>query len=570
MAHLRYACGAGIVLAMSAPSTWNLADLFESVVDAVGDRTAIVVPNAPEGRREFTFTEMEHRVNRLAHALADRGVKAGDKVAVYGYNTNEWAEAQWAAWKLRAVPVNVNYRYVEGELEYLLDNSDSVAVVHGAEFAPRLANIRASLPKLTAALAWADGTDVDLESAGCEDYEQALAAASGDRDFAPRSNDDLYILYTGGTTGMPKGVMWRHEDFFKATIGPIVTALGEPLVEPGEVAQRAMDSVQGVGFPVAPLMHGAAQWVATGNALQGTKMVLSTSRRMDPMEVWQIASDEGVMVMNLVGDAQARPLVEALEEAQAEDPQRFDLSSLFLVSSGGAILSPAVKELYGRILPNVIMYDALGASETGYQGTHAGADEHGRPRFTFGDHTIVLDDEGNPTTPGDGVVGQLARRGHLPLGYYKDDKKTAETFPTINGERWVIPGDMAIAEADGSITLVGRGSVSINSGGEKIYPEEVELILKGHPDVFDAVVVGVPDERWGEHVTAVIVPREGTNPTVESLNSFVKEKIAGYKAPREVVLVTEMVRSPSGKADYRWARATARGEGRVVGLQHGR
>lgn len=547
---------AGMVLHMSAPNTWNLADLFESVVDVVGDRTAIVVPNAPGGRREYTFDQLEERANRLAHALAERGVGVGDKVAVYGYNSNEWIEAQWAAWKLRAVPVNVNYRYVEGELQYLLDNSDSVAVVHGAEFAPRLANIRADLPQLKAAIAWADGTDVDLDSAGCENYEEALAAVSGERDFGPRSNDDLYILYTGGTTGMPKGVMWRHEDFFLATIGPIVTALGEPLKSPAELAERTAENAQGCGFPVAPIMHGAAQWVSIGNALQGTKMVLSTARRMDPLEVWQIAADEKAMIMNLVGDAQARPLVEALED----EPDRFDLSSLFLVSSGGAILSPSVKELYGKVLPNVFMYDALGASETGYQGTHAGADDQGRPKFVFGDHTIVLDDDGNPTTPGDGVVGRLARRGHLPVGYYKDEEKTAETFPTINGERWVIPGDMALADTDGTITLLGRGSVSINSGGEKIYPEEVELVLKGHPDVFDAVVVGVPDERWGEHVTAVIVAREGTNPTVDDLHEYVKGKIAGYKAPREVVIVNEMVRSPSGKADYRWARATARGE----------
>ncbi len=541
---------------MSEPKTWNLADIFESVVDAVGDRPAVVVPNAHDGRREFTLDDLEARANRLAHALSARGVGPGDKVAVYGYNGNEWVEAQWAAWKLRAVPVNVNYRYVEGELQYLLDNSDAKAVVHGAEFAPLLANIRGDLPGLEAALGWADGTSEDLEAAGSEDYEAALAAASADRDFGERSNEDLYMLYTGGTTGMPKGVMWTHEDFFRSTIGPIVTALGDPIERPGEVAERAAASEPGAGFPVAPLMHGAAQWTSTGNALQGTKMVLSTSRKMVPAEVWQIASDERVMVMNLVGDAQARPLVEEL----AAHPGEYDLSSLFLISSGGAILSPAVKELYAEVLPNVIMYDALGASETGYQGTHAGADDKGRPRFTFGDHTIVLDDDGNPTKPGDGVIGRLARRGHIPLGYYKDEKKTAETFPTINGERWVIPGDMAVVEEDGTITLLGRGSVSINSGGEKIYPEEVELVLKGHPDVFDAVVVGTPDERWGEKVTAGVVPREGTSPSVDDLHEFVKGKIAGYKAPRAVVLVDEMVRSPSGKADYRWAKAQALGE----------
>ena len=538
---------------MSEPKTWNLADLFESVVDVIGERPAVVVPNAHGGRREFTLAELEARANRLAHALATRGVGPGDKVAVYGYNGNEWVEAQWAAWKLRAVPVNVNYRYVEGELQYLLDNSDARAVVHGAEFAPLLERIRGDLPDLATAIGWADGTDVDLDAAGSEDFETVLAESSPERDFEERSNDDLYILYTGGTTGMPKGVMWTHKDFFLSTIGPIVTALGEPIERPGEVAERAAASSPAVGFPVAPLMHGAAQWTSTGNALQGTKMLLSAARKMDPLEVWRIAADDKAMVMNLVGDAQARPLVEALAEKRDD----FDLSSLFLISSGGAILSPAVKQRYAEVLPNVIMYDALGASETGYQGTHAGADDQGRPQFTFGDHTIVLDDQGNPTQPGDGVIGRLARRGHIPLGYYKDEKKTAETFPTINGERWVIPGDMAVTEADGTITLLGRGSVSINSGGEKIYPEEVELVLKGHPDVFDAVVVGVPDDRWGERVTAVVVAREGSSPSVDDLHEFVKGKIAGYKAPRGVVLVDEMVRSPSGKADYRWAKSQA-------------
>jgi acyl-CoA synthetase (AMP-forming)/AMP-acid ligase II len=534
--------------------SWNLADLFESVVDVAPDRVALVVPNAPGGRRELTFAELEERANRLAHALAERGVAAGDKVGIYAYNSNEWAEAQWAAWKLRAVPVNVNYRYVEGELQYLFDNADMVGLVHGAEFGPRVAAVRGDCPKLVACLAVDDGSGEDASAAGSEDYEAALAAASAERDFGPRSNDDLYILYTGGTTGMPKGVMWRHEDFFLATIGPIVAALGEPFGRPEEVAERVVaQEMAGVSFPVAPLMHGAAQWTLTGNALGGSRTVLSCARRMDPLEVWRIAADEKAMTMGIVGDAQARPLVEAL----AEHRDDFDLSSLFLIASGGAILSPAVKQRCAEVLPNVIIYDALGASETGYQGTNAGADEQGRPRFLFGDHTIVIDEDGSPTTPGDGVVGHLARRGHIPLGYYKDDKKTAETFPTINGERWVVPGDMAVAEADGTITLLGRGSVSINSGGEKIYPEEVELVLKGHPDIYDAVVVGVPDERWGERVAAVVVARAGARPTVEEVQDYGKELIASYKLPKEICFVDEMVRSPSGKADYRWAKSVA-------------
>jgi len=533
--------------------TWNLADLFESVVDVVGERVALVVPNAHDGRREFTFAEMDERVTRLAHVLADHGVGPGDKVGIYGYNSNEWVEAEWAAWKLRAVPVNVNYRYVEGELRYLFDNADLVALVHGAEFSPRIAAVRADCPTLTTCVAYDDGSDQDISVCDGIDYESALAVASPERDFAPRSDDDLYILYTGGTTGLPKGVMWRHEDFFKAALGPILAAMTEPIARPEEVAERAAVSAPGVGFPVAPLMHGAAQWTSITNSLGGTKMVLSASRRMDPLEVWRIAADEKSMIMNLVGDAQIRPLVEALAGHEDE----FDLSSLFLISSGGAILSPAVKERLAEALPNVFVYDALGASETGYQGASAGADSHGRPRFVFGDHTIVIDDDGNPTTPGDGTVGRLVRRGNIPLGYYKDEKKTAETFPTINGERWVVPGDMAVAEADGSITLLGRGSVSINSGGEKIFPEEVELVLKGHPEVYDAVVVGVPDERWGERVVAVVVTRGGARPTVRDVHDYASSSIAAFKLPKELCFVDEMVRSPSGKADYRWAKAQA-------------
>ncbi len=533
--------------------SWNLADLFESVVDVIPDRTAVVVPNAPGGRRSITFAEFEERANRLAHVLAEGGVRAGDKVGVYGYNTNEWAEAQWAAWKLSAVPVNVNYRYVEGELRYLFDNADLTAVVHGAEFSQRIAAVRDDCPLLQTCVAWEDASAADISICGALDYESALAAASPDRDFDPRSDDDLYMLYTGGTTGMPKGVMWRHEDFFKATVGPMLTVLADPIERAEEVAERAPTNNPMIGFPLAPLMHGAAQWSSIQGALGGNVMVLSAARRMDPVEVWGIVASEGAQVLNLVGDAQARPLADALEHMAGE----VDLSGMFLISSGGAILSPAVKAKYAELLPHVILLDALGASETGFQGSNAGSDAQGRPQFSFGDHTIVIDDDGNPTTPGDGVVGRLARRGHIPLGYYKDEAKTEETFPTINGQRWVIPGDMAITEADGKITLLGRGSVSINSGGEKIFPEEVELVIKGHPEIFDAVVVGVPDERWGERVTAVVVVRGEVRPSVEDVHDFAAELIASYKLPKALVFVDEMVRSPSGKADYRWAKAQA-------------
>ncbi|MEI2817968.1 MAG: acyl-CoA synthetase [Microthrixaceae bacterium] len=536
--------------------TWNLADLFETVVDVVPDREALVIPDALGGRRVFTFAELDARVNRLAHALAERGVKAGDKVGVYGHNGNEYVEAQWAAWKLRAVPVNVNYRYVEGELRYLFDNADVVALVHEATFADRIAAVRADCPTLVSCIAFDDGSGADLTVCGAEDYESVLAASSPERGFEERSNDDLYMLYTGGTTGMPKGVMWRHEDFFHATINPMLSVLATPITSEGEVAERAATGFPQVGLPLAPLMHGAAQWSSIQNALGGNRMVLSASHHMSPEHVWEMVANDGVQVLNLVGDAQGRPLVEALERLG----DTLDLSSMFVISSGGAILSPTVKGDINRLLPNVIVIDALGASETGFQGSSSGVDAQGRPKFMFGEHTIVIDDAGIPVTPGDGTIGRLARRGNIPLGYYKDEAKTAETFPTINGQRWVVPGDMATVDPDGSITLLGRGSVSINTGGEKVFPEEVELVLKGHPDVFDVVVVGVPDERWGERVTAVVAPRGDARPSAESLAAFCEGQIAGYKAPRAVVHVSELVRSPSGKADYRWAKAVAKGE----------
>lgn len=531
---------------------WNLADIWESVVDAVPDRVSVIVPNRFDGHHVFKFKEIDDRANRLAHTLQERGVRAGEHVGVYAYNGVEYVEAQWAAWKIRAVPINVNFRYVEDELSYLFDNADLVALIHGREFIPRISNVLKKCPQLHTCIAIEDGTDEDLSLINAISYTDALAQGSPERDFAPRSGEDRYMIYTGGTTGMPKGVMWTQEDFFKATIGPLLT-FGGPLPEhPSEIAEKAAETGGTlISYPIAPLMHGAAQWVSMFVQCAGNALCLSASRKMNPDEVWDIIESERVVSITIVGDAQARPLLAAL------DTRERDLTSLFVIGSGGAILSPSTKAEIAQRLPHVMVLDSLGASETGYQGGSTGTDSQGRPQFKFGEHTIVIGEDGHPTTPGDGTVGRLARSGHLPLGYYKDEEKTAATFPTIHGVRRVISGDMAIAEADGSITLLGRGSVSINSGGEKIYPEEVELVLKAHPSVFDVVVVGIPDERWGERVTAVVVPSEGLECELEQLVEHCKTRIASYKVPRALVTITEMVRSPSGKADYRWAKSVA-------------
>ncbi|MFM7061782.1 MAG: acyl-CoA synthetase [Actinomycetes bacterium] len=530
---------------------WNLADLFEATADAVPDRTALVC-----GDRRFTYRELDERATRLANHLAAQGIGRGDHVGLYLYNGPEYVEGTFAAYKLGAVPINVNYRYVEGELAYLFDNADLRALIHGREFVDRIAHVAAEAPGLNVFVAVEDGTDPDLARIGAVEYEAALAAASAERAFAPRSEEDLYILYTGGTTGMPKGVMWHQRDFFLSTLGPLLAMGGEMPDAPEAFVQKAVDGGGTVSMPIAPLMHGAALWVAMMTIFGGNTLVLSSARKMDPHEIWSTVERERIMSVSLVGDAMARPLIEALDD----DGASYDLSGFFVIGSGGAILSPAVKARIAERLPSVMVIDSLGASETGYQGTNAGTDAEGRPRFAMGEHTTVLDDDNRPVAPGSGIVGRLARGGYVPLGYYKDPEKTASVFAEFEGKRWVLPGDMAMIEADGTITLLGRGSVSINSGGEKIFPEEVESALKSHPDVFDVVVVGVPDERWGERVAAVVKPRPGSQPDVETLAEHCHTLLARYKAPREVHLVDEIVRSPSGKADYRWAKARATGQ----------
>lgn len=515
---------------------FNLADLFECVADTVPEREAVVY-----GSRRFTYAELDERATRLAHVLAERGIGPGDHVGLWMYNCNEYLEGMLAAFKLRAVPINVNYRYVADELRYLFTDSDCKAVIHEADFAPLLAEIRGDLPLLTTSLARGD------------EYEGALAAASAVRDFGPRSADDLYILYTGGTTGMPKGVMWRHEDiFFGALQGGNP---GGPGIARPELIADAARAGGGRTLPACPFMHGTAHWVAFWAFFAGGCVVISADRHLDPVRLLRLIDAEKVTFLVIVGDAFARPLVDALERGGD-----WDLSSLAAILSGGAILSPAVKEALTRLLPSTIVIDGYGASETGGQGqmiATAGS-ASGHPKFAVNDETAVLDDDGKPVPPGSGRIGRLARRGHIPIGYYKDEAKTAATFPVIDGVRWAIPGDMATVEADGTITLFGRGSVSINTGGEKVYPEEVEAALKSHPAVFDAVVVGVPDERWGERVTAVVEVRNGAvPPTLEELSEHCRRHIAGYKVPRSLVVVDAVVRSPSGKPDYRWARQQA-------------
>ena len=530
---------------------WNIADLIEHSADAVPDRVALIV-----GDRAETYADLEARANRLAHYLAAEGVGPGDHVGIYGFNSLEFVETILAAHKLRAVPINVNYRYVEAELRYLFDNADLVALVHDAQYAPRIAAVRDSLPMLRHLIAIDDGSGTDCAGIGSVPYDDALAEASPERDFGPRSDDDIYILYTGGTTGMPKGVVWRQEDVLRVLGGGIDFDTGEKIADEYRFSRKAAESTdEGKSIVIAPLMHGAAQWGTLGSLFNGKTLVLMP--KFDAHEVWKAIEQHRISGLSITGDAMARPLVEALEE------EKYDASSLVTIASTAAVFSAVVKDKFLDLLPNLIIAEAVGSTETGYNGAtvimKGTKTKPGLPTVRMGPDTVVLDDDYNVVTPGSGIVGKMARGGNVPLRYHKDPEKSAATFVEVHGKRFAVSGDFAVVEEDGAMTLLGRGSVCINSGGEKIFPEEVEAALKAHPAVFDAVVVGVPDERWGERVAAVVQPREGQRPTVEDLDVHCREHVAGYKVPRELHLVTHIERSPSGKPDYPWAKKVATG-----------
>lgn len=530
---------------------FNLADLFENAADHFADREYLLA----DGKRR-TYAQMEERANRLANHLAARGVGPGDHVGIYAYNSVEWVEILWAVFKVRAVWININYRYVEDELRYLFDNADLKALVYAREFAPRVASVREAMPLVRHLVQLEDGSGADPSGLDAVDYEEALADSSAERSFGPRSPDDRYILYTGGTTGMPKGVVWRHEDVFMALGGGIDPYTQERATRPEVMVERGAASGGPITFlPIAPLMHGATQWAVMSQSFTGNRVLLMA--KFDPAEVWRLVEEEKVNSIMITGDAMGRPLIEELQQGSSGR----DVSSLFVLSSSAATFSPVVKDAFFEKFPNLMMIDAIGASESGNTGmvtVQPGQTAmKGGPTVTRVGNTVVLDEEGKPLAPGTGQIGKIARAGDIPLEYYKDPVKSAETFVTYDGVRYSVPGDYATIEADGRITLIGRGSVSINSGGEKIFPEEVEAAVKSHPDIFDCTIVGVPDDRFGQKVCAVVQVREGRSPTLESVQEQCRTKIAGYKVPREMHVVESIVRSPSGKPDYRWAKAAA-------------
>ena len=534
----------------------NIADLFEHAVDAVPDRVALVF-----NQQRRTFRQLDEEANRFAHHLLAEGFGVGDHIGIYAQNSAEWLIAMVAIFKIRAVPININYRYVTDELAYLFDNADLVALVHGREYVDRIAEVRSVVPALRHLVAIDDGSEAPLDGLGSVPFADALAGGSAERDFAPRSPDDHYVIYTGGTTGMPKGVVWRHEDVFYGLGGGVDAYTNERITSEHELADRAAkNETPLVSLCIPPLMHGAAQWATMRFWFEGNTIVLMP--RFDPHDVWATIERERCNVTLITGDAMGRPLIEALEV----DPGRYDISSFFVLSSSAAVFSPTVKDRFLDLLPNLLIVDAIGSSESGHNGMVSVAKGNtamkgGGPTVTAGRDAVVLDDDLRIMEPGDERLGRLARGGNIPIGYYKDPEKTAKTFVTAaDGKRYVVPGDVARVEADGAITLLGRGSGCINSGGEKIFPEEVESALKAHDAVFDAVVIGVPDVRWGQAVAAVVETRAGFDrPTLDQLDAHCRERLAGYKVPRHLHHVDRIERSPSGKPDYRWAATVATG-----------
>ncbi|HVX17764.1 MAG TPA: acyl-CoA synthetase [Acidimicrobiales bacterium] len=541
------------------PATFHYADLFEYAVDRVPDREAVVC-----GERRLTYRQLDRRANRLAHALLAAGVTPGEFVAIFLPNCTEYIEAMIAAWKIRATPINVNHRYVTDELQYLLDDCGAAAVVCGRAQAGAVAGLAgATRSRLRTVLVvdepessgppLADGV---ASVPGSVAYDEVIAAQPDDRPAVQgRSGDDHYVLYTGGTTGMPKGVVWRMEDALFPCFGGGDPSRLHPVAQPADMANRMLDSPL-TYFCLPPMMHAAGQWVAFSWLWAGGRVVLYAGS-FDPERVWQEVADERANLVTVVGDAIGRPLL----DAWLTNPGRWDTSALFSLSNGGAPMSPALRLDLVDTFPNLVLNDGFGSSETGAQGGfRASSDgpDDGVARFRpYDDNTVVVDDDGDPVEPGSDVVGRVALRGRIPLGYLNDPERTAKSFVLHGGDRWVITGDMAQVEPDGTIRLLGRGSGCINTGGEKVFPEEVEAALHALDDVADVTVVGVPDDRWGQAVCAVVQPAPGATLELDDLRDRTRAHLAGYKLPKRLVVVDEIRRSPAGKADLRWAKALA-------------
>ena len=531
---------------------WNFADVWETVAQQVPEAPAQV-----HGDRHVTWAQFDRRANGIAQALLDAGVAEQDKVAQYLYNGVEYLESVFGAFKAGLAPINTNYRYLDDELVYLWENGDVVAVVFHGSFTDRIEGIRHRVPMVRLWL-WVDDGSGPCPS-WATPYEAAAEAGTPAAVSGPwgRDGDHLLLLYTGGTTGMPKGVMWRQDDLFRTLVGSFI-----PAVKEGEADLRLIrDQVQGpglVGLPACPLMHGTGCFTQLIVLSGGGCTVTLQARHLDMEELFDTVEREGVNTIAIVGDAFAKPMVRALDAS----PDRWDISSLMIVSSSGVMFSEGAKQGLLGHQPGMMIIDAFSSSEAVGMGqsvsTAAGTSV--TAKFTVGEHTKVITDDGRAVEPGSGETGRVAVGGFQPIGYYKDEAKSAATFILFEGKRYSVPGDYATVEADGSLTLLGRGSVCINTGGEKVYPEEVEEVLKTHESVADAVAVGIPDEKFGEAITAVVELLPGSDFDESAIVGHVKGKLAAYKAPKRVLSIDTIGRAPNGKVDYKRLKGWAADE----------
>ncbi|OBF28543.1 acyl-CoA synthetase [Mycobacterium sp. ACS4331] len=544
------------------PISFNLSTVFSTVADAIGEQEFLVWRD-----KRFTYSEFAARVEGVANHLAAVGLgchtersdllgheTGQDHLGLYLRNGNEYLEAMIAGYRARVAPFNVSYRYVEEELVYLLTDSRATALVYNAEFAPRVAAIRDRLPDLRVLIQVADESGNELLP-GAVDYESIVSTPAPEGGLPEPTADDLYVLYTGGTTGMPKGVLWRQHDIFISAMGGRPFGSDTALTSYEEIAERARAAAGAMSLlMLPPFMHGAAQWAAYNIITMGGRIVIPDDvERLRPADVLRLVERERVLSIPVVGDAMARPLADEIERGD------YDLSGLISITNGGAPMSPTVRERLRAALPHALLIDAVGSSEAGQQMNTVTTGDDKPAVFNPGSDTAVvsteLDRVLSPTE--DNPVGWLARRDLIPLGYLGDEAKTARTFPTIDGVRWSVPGDKARYLPDGRIELLGRDSVTINSGGEKIFAEEVERAIAAHPNIYDVVVVGRPSERWGSEVVAIVQLAEGTSASDEELAETCSRSIARYKVPKAFIRTEKVMRSPAGKADYRWAQSVA-------------
>jgi acyl-CoA synthetase (AMP-forming)/AMP-acid ligase II len=519
------------MLSRMSPRPLHLADILEGMADAVPDRRAVITMD-----HAYTFAEIDERSTRLANHLIGLGIEPGEHVAVHSDNRIEWVDAFYGCLKARAVPININYKYLRDELAHLYDNSDAVAAIVSPDFLAAAQEVMTDKVRHVIVLG--------------EQYDAALAAASTVRPDPGRSPDDLYVVYTGGTTGNPKGVMWRIEDIIRAALNQ--ARYGAPIESVEKLGEEAAANENPMVLMAAgPMMHGGSQWIMGNAHVAGQSIALYTEHSFDAHKVLDLTEKAKVISLAFLGDAMARPIAEAV---QAE-PERWDLSGLMALSNGAAPLSPPVREQLYATFPGKFILDTFGSSEGGATGSHMDVGD-GKPiTFAVTDEMEVFDADMQPAAAG--VRGMFGRTGPIPLGYYKDEAKTAATFCEVDGRRWVLPGDFARREQDGTITLLGRGSVCINTGGEKVHPEEVEATLKRHPGVFDAVVVGTPHDRWGQQVTALVERREDSGLTEDELIAHCHGAIANYKCPKTIFFVDAVPRTPVSKVDYPASTARA-------------